>query len=148
MRVAIVEYGGNLALVFEKIVSEKIANVEFEKKRALDVFDVLAFARQMAEQDQIVIIAFIDPEDQGMKTAFYEGLATLEADTGKNIFKCLYSEDGAAEVEKLAEAFITYIYQPEKLEKAAAEEGEGGGGGGPFGEEPPGPPELPEGLLP
>jgi hypothetical protein len=140
MQIAIVEYGGKLADIFEKTISEKVADAGFEKKRALDLFDVLALARQMADREQLVIIAYLDPDEPEQRSAFYDGLATLEADTGKNIFKCLYSEHGEAEIEKLVEDFINYIYYPEKLEEEKEEE---------FGfleeapSHPPGPPEGP-----
>jgi hypothetical protein len=124
MRIGIVECGGDLADIFLKEVSAKLATVDFQKKKALDVFDALAFAKKLAGLDQLVLIARIDPDQPDQNAAFYEGLAVLEAETGKNIFKCIYTEDddGEAAVKTLAETFINYLFYPDKLKKPPAPE--------------------------
>jgi hypothetical protein len=124
MKIGIVECGGELADVFLNEVSAKVATVDFQKKRALDLFDALAFAKKFAALDHVVIIARLDPDEHEQNAAFYEGLAVLEAETGKNIFKCLYrdEDEGGALVKELAETFVNYLFYPDKLKKPPAAE--------------------------
>ena len=126
MDIGIVEYGGKLTQVFEDIVSKELIQARFKKKKALDIFDVLAFARKFSDLDQVVIIAELIRDEKEKNEAFYDGLADLEADTGKNIFKAIYydDEEGEPVVKELGETFINYLYHPEKLEKKE-EGGEG-----------------------
>jgi riboflavin synthase len=123
MRIGIIEYGAELANVFEKEISAKIAGVEVKKKAALDMFDVLAFTKKMVDFDHLVIIVGMIRENKDVNAAFFDGLAMLETETGKNIFKCIYyeDEDGEALVKELVETFVNYLYYPEKLKAKPAE---------------------------
>lgn len=127
MDIGIVEYGGKLTQIFEEAVSKELVQARFKKKKALDIFDVLAFARKFSDLDQVVIIAELIRDEKEKNEAFYDGLADLEAETGKNIFKAIYydDEEGEPVVKELAETFVNYLYHPEKLEKEKKEEGEG-----------------------
>lgn len=123
MKIGIVEHEGELAEEFKKIVSEKIAGVQFIKKMALDLFDVLALARQVSDEcDQVVIIVFMSDEEKEQRPAFYMGLATLEVETGKIIFKHLYEDEG--DIKEFTETFINYLYYPEKLKEEEKEDEE------------------------
>ena len=126
MKIGIVEYDGGLSEIFEKIVSEKIPEAEFKKKMALDIFDVLAFAKKFVDMDQLVIIIELKREEKDRSDAFFEGLAKLEADTGKNIFKCIFydDEEGEPVIKELAETFINYLFYPEKLKEKKKKEEE------------------------
>jgi len=110
MKVGIIEYGGELNKIFQKEVGEKVETVYFEVKKALDLFDVLAYAKKMATLDQLVII--VNKTDEKELNAFYDGLAFLEAETGKNIFKCIYDEEenGESLVKELAESFVKNVF--------------------------------------
>jgi len=107
-----VESGGKVADIFRDIIDKEVANANFKTKKALDPFDVLAFARKFANLDHIVIFVQLEKEDKETKEAFLAGLATLEADTGKNIFKCIYydDEDGEAAAKDTADEFLEYAY--------------------------------------
>jgi riboflavin synthase len=121
MKIGIVEHGGGLTEEFQKIISEKIAGVQFVRKKALDLFDVLALARQIGDGcDQLVIIVFMGDEEKEQRPAFYMGLATLEAETGKIIFKHIYEDE--SDIKEFAELFINYLYYPAKLEKEEEKE--------------------------
>lgn len=126
MEIGIVEYGGNLSNVFEEIISSKVGQSFFKKKKALDVFDVLAFTKKFIDMDQVVVIVELKRDEKEENKAFFEALARLEADTGKNIFKAIYydDEDGKASVEELAEKFVNYLFYPEKLKEEKKKEGE------------------------
>ena len=119
MRIGIVEVGGELSKVFQSEIAPRIEMAEFETKKALDLFDVLAYTRKMIGLDQLVLIVHLDSEETELNRVFFQGLATLEGETGKNIFKCFYYEDeeGEPKVKELADTFFNYIFSPEKLEK-------------------------------
>jgi len=120
MRIGIIESGGgDLADVFIREVSAKVATVDYQRKAVLDQFDALAFAKKFSTLDNVVLIVKLDPDQHEQNAAFYEGLAVLEAETGKNIFKCFYTddEDGEAAVKELATTFVNYLYYPERLKK-------------------------------
>jgi hypothetical protein len=126
MRISIVESGGNLSKVFQESVGRKLETATFEAKKALDLFDVLAYSRRMISSDQLVIITLLNSEELELNKVFFQGLATLEAETGKNIFKCFYNEDedGEAKVKELAETFIEYLFSPAKSAPKKPEEDE------------------------
>jgi hypothetical protein len=124
MKIGIVEYGGELNKIFQSEVSKNIETADFQVKKALDLFDVLAFARKMSDLDQLVIIADMEDQEPDVKRVFLQGLATLEEETGKNIFKCLYEDDGEGQVKELAETFFNYLFHPERLEKEKEKENE------------------------
>jgi hypothetical protein len=111
--------GGDLHKVFQAELSGKIETAEFQVKKALDLFDVLAYSRRLISSDQLVVIVKFSEEEPELKSVFLHGLATLEEETGKNIFKCFYyeDEDAEAKVKELAETFFNYLFHPEKLEK-------------------------------
>jgi len=119
MKIGIVEMGGDLHKVFQAELSGKIETAEFQVKKALDLFDVLAYSRRLISSDQLVVIVKFSEEEPELKSVFLHGLATLEEETGKNIFKCFYyeDEDAEAKVKELAETFFNYLFHPEKLEK-------------------------------
>jgi hypothetical protein len=127
MKIGIVELGGDLGIVFQKAVGPRIETSEFQTKKALDLFDVLAYARKMINSDQLVIIVRLREEDKDLNNIFYEGLAGLEAETGKNIFKYIYKEDDDVEagVKELAETFFNSLFHPERLVKKEEEPEEG-----------------------
>lgn len=129
MKISIIECGGKLAEAFVEIVGKKVEEASFSTKKALDLYDVLAFARKAsADADQVVIIAQVDPEAKDQNAAFYNGLAVLEADTGKPIFKLIYSpeENGEALLAEFAQKFINCLFFPNKVEEPG-ETGEAGG---------------------
>jgi len=119
MKIGIVEMGGELSKAFQSELAGKIETAEFEVKKAFDLFDVLAYSRKLISSDQLVIIVQFSEEEPDLKKIFLHGLATLEEETGKNIFKCFYYEDEDAEekVKELAEMFYNFLFHPEKLEK-------------------------------
>jgi hypothetical protein len=118
VKIGIIEFGGEFSRIFQKEVEAKIGTATFQTKTALDLFDVLAFARKMVTFDHVAIIAEISPEEREKNTAFYNGLASLEAETGKNIFKYIYEEGEAdeEEIKKFAEKFVNSLF-PEKKEE-------------------------------
>ena len=126
MKIGIIEFDGELTGVLQGELSTKIEMVEFESKKALDLLDVLAYAKKLSSLDQIAIIAQLDEDNKTMSNIFLSGLATLEAETGKNIFKCLYEEheDGEAKVKELAETMFNYMFHPEKLSEKKEEKEE------------------------
>lgn len=129
MRIGIVESGGDLSKIFQEKVAKKLETATFETKKALDLFDVLAYARRMISSDQLVIIALLNSEELELNKVFFQGLAMLEGETGKNIFKCFYNEDedGEAKVRELADTFIEYLFSPAKpAPKKPEEEGDYG----------------------
>lgn len=111
MRVGIIEYGGEFGKVFQEEVAKQIETISFQYKKALDVFDVLAFAKKMSDLDHVVIIVQKDEGREKELDAFYDGLANLEAETGKNIFKCIYDSDEGGEdaVKELADKFVKAV---------------------------------------
>jgi len=125
MRVGIVELGADLSKIFQSEVGLRIETAEFEVKKALDLFDVLAYARKMINDDQLVLIVQMNSEEADINKVFLQGLASLEGETGKNIFKCFYyeDEDGESKVKELAETFFNYLFHPDRLEKKKSEEG-------------------------
>ena len=124
MRISVVEVGGNLSKIFQESVGKKLETANFETKKALDLFDVLAYSRRMISSDQLVIIALLNSEESELNKVFFQGLAMLEGETGKNIFKCFYNEDedGEAKVRELAETFIEYLFSPTKPTPKKSEE--------------------------
>jgi len=118
MNIGIVEMGdGKLAGIFREKVTAEVANVDVSVKKALDLFDVLAFAKQFSGKvDQLIIIVQLN-DDEPDRKAFMEALANLEASTGQPVFKCFYEGDGKAAVESGVERFINWLYHPEKLKK-------------------------------
>ncbi len=134
MRIGIVESGGNLSKIFQESVSKKMETANFENKKALDLFDVLAYSRRMISSDQLVIIALLNSEELELNKVFFQGLAMLEEETGKNIFKCFYNEDedGEAKVRELADTFIEYLFSPAKPAPKKSEEDDYGSPSLPF----------------
>ena len=116
MRISIVESGGDLSKIFQEKVAKKIETATFETKKALDLFDVLAYSRRMINSDQLVIIAMLNSEELELNKVFFQGLAMFEGETGKNIFKCFYNEDenGEAKVSDLADTFVEYLFPSSK----------------------------------
>ena len=119
MKIGIVEMGGELNKIFQSELAGKIETAEFEVKKALDLFDVLAYSRKLIGSDHLVVIVQFSEEEPDLKRIFLQGLATLEEETGKNIFKCFYYEDEDSEgkIKELAEMFFNFLFHPEKLEK-------------------------------
>ena len=121
MKIGIVELGdGKLAGLLKDLLADKIEEADFSVKKALDLFDALAFARQFSlKTDQVVLIAELNPENKDENAAFYNGLAILEEDTGKPVFKSFYSTEqrGEDQVKETAEAIVNYLYHPELLGK-------------------------------
>ena len=111
MKVGIIEYGGDLNKIFQDEVAKQIETISFQAKKTLDLLDVLAFAKKMVDLDQLVIIANTDEISDRELDAFYDGLAVFEAETGKNIFKCIYKEEEGGEtlVKELAAAFVKAV---------------------------------------
>lgn len=113
MKIGVVEFGGDLTRAFADPIEKEVANVSFVKKRALDLFDVLAFARKLSQDcDQVVMLVELDEEKKTENNAFYEGLAVLEADTGKPIFKLIYlpGEAGEEDAAELSKTFLNYVF--------------------------------------
>ena len=119
MKIGIVEMGGELNKIFQSELAGKIETAEFEVKKALDLFDVLAYSRKLIGSDHLIVIVQFSEEEPDLKKIFLQGLATLEEETGKNIFKCFYyeDEDSDAKIKELAETFYNFLFHPEKLEK-------------------------------
>jgi len=119
MKIGIVEMGGDLNKIFQSELAGKLETAEFEVKKALDLFDVLAYSRKLIGSDHLITIVQFSEEEPDLKRIFLQGLATLEEETGKNIFKCFYYEDEDAEgkIKELAEMFFNFLFHPEKLEK-------------------------------
>ena len=119
MKIGIVEMGGELSKIFQSELVGKLETADFEVKKALDLFDVLAYSRKLINSDHLVVILQFSEEEPDLKRIFLQGLATLEEETGKNIFKCFYYEDEDAEekVKELAEMFYNFLFHPEKLGK-------------------------------
>ena len=119
MKIGIVEMGGDLNKIFQSELAGKLETAEFEVKKALDLFDVLAYSRKLIGSDHLITIIQFSEEEPDLKRIFLQGLATLEEETGKNIFKCFYYEDEDAEgkIKELAEMFFNFLFHPEKLEK-------------------------------
>jgi hypothetical protein len=117
MKIGIIEFNSELGKTLQQDLSAKMEMAEFKMQRALDILDVLAYTRMMISLDQIAIIAQFDEDDPAIKNIFLSALATLEAETGKNIFKCFYNEheDGESSVKELAETMFNYMFHPEKL---------------------------------
>ena len=156
MKVGIVEFGEeNLTEIFIEAVSKDVADISFRRKKALDMFDALALTKQVASAqeedalDQLVLIVELSEEEKDKNDAFYKGLASLEADTGRTIFKCIYmpEEGGESEIKELANTFINHLFKPSKPRGEAKEEEEAEaaifgteeeeGPAGPFEEAPP-----------
>lgn len=119
MKIGIVEMGGELNKIFQSELAGKLETAEFEFKKALDMFDVLAYSRKLIDADHLVVIVQFSEEEPDLKKIFMQGLATLEEETGKNIFKCFYyeDEDADAKIKELAETFFNFLFHPERLEK-------------------------------
>ena len=126
MKIGIVEMGADLNKVFQSELAGRIETADFEVKKALDLFDVLAYSRKLINSDHLVVIVQFSEEEPDLKRIFLQGLATLEEETGKNIFKCFYYEDEDAEekIKELAEMFYNFLFHPEKLEKKEEPKGE------------------------
>ncbi|RLG21079.1 hypothetical protein DRN74_03520 [Candidatus Micrarchaeota archaeon] len=126
MDIAIVEYGADLSDFFIKRVEEKIADVSYVKKKALDLLDCLAFLKQLSSHEHLILIAEIERSETEKIDAFYQGLAVLEAETGKNIFKYFYESDEWSEegIKNFADMFIDYVFHPEKLKEEEKKEEE------------------------
>jgi hypothetical protein len=73
MKIAIVEFGGELAKVLQSELSKKMETSTFETKKSLDLFDVLAYARKMIDSDQLVLIAQLNPDEKELNTIFMRG---------------------------------------------------------------------------
>ena len=119
MKIGIVEMGGELNKIFQSELAGKIETAEFEVKKAFDLFDVLAYSRKLIGADHLITIVQFSEEEPDLKRIFLQGLATLEGETGKNIFKCFYYEDEDSEgkIKELAEMFYNVLFHPEKLVK-------------------------------
>ena len=125
MDIGIVEYGDELSGIFMDEIRKQIADVSFVNKKALDLMDCLAFLKQLANREQLILIAEIDKDEDDEIHAFYQALATLEADTGKNIFKYFYEPGESSEegIKSFAEIFINYLFHPERLKEETTERG-------------------------
>lgn len=107
-----VESGKSVSGVFREMVEKDVANASFQTKKALDPYDVLAFAKKFINLDHVVIFVELEREKKEENEAFFDGLADLEVDTGKNIFKCIYYDDESGEdtAKVTAEKFLEYAY--------------------------------------
>jgi len=123
MKIAIIEEGGELTAILQEEIAKKAQTATFEVKKALDLFDVLAYGRKMIASDHLIIVAQLDTEETELNKVFYSGLAMLEEETGKNIFKCIYTDadDGEEMVRELAETFLNYVLGVPKKQKEEEE---------------------------
>lgn len=131
MKIALIDVAdntGDYPAVFEEAIRGKAQELSVKKKTALDMLDVIALAKRFsAESDYVAIFVEETGENKARFGAFYEGLAVLEAETGKEIVKCIVKEgeDGEALAKEAAEKFINYVFYPGKLkEKKAAKKEE------------------------
>ncbi|MBI1973800.1 hypothetical protein HYS54_03220 [Candidatus Micrarchaeota archaeon] len=125
MKFGIVEYGQKLSNIVEKEISEEVANCSFVKKQASDLFDLLAFARKLSQEtDQVIMLVELEEEQKAQNDAFYNGLAVLEAETGKPIFKLVYQqgEAGEKEARKFARSILEQLFGKKKEEETTTEE--------------------------
>lgn len=118
MDLGIVEYGEELTEIFAGEIRKNVADVSIARKRAMDLTDTLAYLKQLSSHEHLILFAEIDREEKADEAhAFYQGLAVLEASTGRNIFKYFYGPGDASEsgVRNFAEIVVNYIYHPERL---------------------------------
>lgn len=130
MKIALIDVAdntGDYPAVFEEAIRGKAQELSVKKKTALDLLDVIALAKRFsAESDYVAIFVEETDENKARFNAFYEGLAVLEAETGKEIVKCIVKEgeDGEALAKDAAERFINYVFYPGKLKEKKKEKKE------------------------
>lgn len=105
MRIAIVQSGEeNVAQEATEKLEEKLATAEVTSASADDPFDVLAKSKSLLNKnDFLVMIIGLDKDKKEMNTGFYSGLASLQLDTGKTIYKEIYKGLEEPDVEGLVE---------------------------------------------
>ncbi len=109
----------NLAPFFEEYLFNRVEQISFKKKKTNDLFDTLAFTRQMLEKtDETMLIVELDIEEKEENEAFLFALANMEANTGKQVFKAIFynDEEGKPLVEEAAKQFIKTVYGVEPEE--------------------------------
>ncbi|MBS3060817.1 MAG: hypothetical protein J4432_04910 [DPANN group archaeon] len=120
MKVGIIEYGGDFSDIFIDATKYKVQDIYFEKKRVIDIFDVLAYLKKWQDFDQLVIVVDTYEKNHESLDGFYNALANFEAQTGKIVFKCLYDSQKQSAVEAVAETaekFMNFLFRPEEAFK-------------------------------
>ncbi len=107
MEVTIVQHGKEVVQEVMEKVSEEVAKVKFNVKRADDPIDSLAYAKKGSEESDYVMLFVEIPEDKDyLRNSFYNGLAFLEATTGKTILKEIYTDLEEPDVDEVVKKFI------------------------------------------
>lgn len=123
MKVALIEFSEEpLAEQFQREIIKQADTVDFVYKKASDLLNILAFAKQLGEEvDYIVIIADVS-EQKSENKAFYNGLAEFQVQTGKQVFKLLIEPDEPADVIEFANDFIDAAFNRTRTKESAKEE--------------------------
>lgn len=107
MELTIIQYGPEVIPEVMEKIKEEIATVKFKTARANDPLDALAFARTASDNsDQIMMFIQIPEEQKHIRNAFYNGLAHLEASTGKTIIKDIYTDIEEPDIEKAVDELV------------------------------------------
>ena len=108
MKIGIIQAGEDILEEVTEELEERIATLEIKTAEAEDPIGAIGKARKLADQVDILIM-FVELEkgDEAMRTSFYSGLAQLEAEVTKEIYREIYTDreepDIGGTVEKLIE---------------------------------------------
>lgn len=108
MEVALIEAteDGKLGQEFQKEVHRQAEGVNFTYKKASDLLNALAYAKKLSGENKIIVLICELSRKKDLNTAFYNALASFQADTGKRVYHLVFEPTEGADIIEFANEFI------------------------------------------